>query len=1203
MEYLMTVALISIVVIPTAFLFYNYASDSAEEIDQAQIDKFGREVLSTAETVYYLGQPSRIVIEERLPANVEGIGILQDSSTGTYVLSIDVRTRSGIVNFTYPTQVNIAGSFGAEDVSEGIKNVRIESAPMIGDNAIVTINLGDNLTCNDGTAHNSCGVKPQLCYNGVLYDNCHVCGCPGTVSCKSDGSCLLPKISSIEPSIGLTDGGDTIFINGNYFIDDAGLVVKFDNVAVGITSASTTQIEVVNLFHAEGKVDVEVINSDGGSDTLEDGFTYTLPICDDLDGDGSDAVSALCPAGDDCDDGNADINPGADDICDGVNNDCDDGTADGSGEVAPACPMQLGVCAGSVKSCGGASDWLACTAASYGPDYEPTEVSCSDGLDNDCDGFVDEADAGCSMALVLAPDPVAPFGTVTATVTPSEAPFGAGGYVLNVCDYQGCDGSSCVGSVVSSSCTGVVVSGSSVACTFTAPSNPDNSPYGYYACLGENSDNAVVSVSALGHCAVADTHTDGDDTSPDSARYIHAFSDPVWDSYDCEQDNQLYTGCNCPEPGTSTLSRACDAYTCQGETGAVSCMVEGTWTVAGPWTCDAVVANQGINEQGNNGKCGYQYCGVVEPFSNPDNLYLCAKDNSVAAYTWKLRTSLSTSSETDCTDGYDNDCDNLVDMSDPDCIECADLDSDGFNAISVFCPGSNDCNDNPAANGALMYPGNPEVCDGLDNDCNPATADASGEAAPACPMQLGVCAGSVKSCGGVSGWLACTAANYGPNYESTEVSCSDGLDNDCNNLADVNDPNCVQCSDGADNDGDGNVDWPADAGCDSASDDDERNPIISSVVPASGGTTGGNTVVINGVGNGFVSGLSVTFDGRPATINSVTPAKITLTTPSAPAFNEFTYRRLVAIDNSGNANALTNYQVLVTMDTASLISAGKLRSGCQDIIFTDSDKVTELGYWLESGCNSANTLIWVNVPSIPASSTKNIYVYYGKPSASSASTETIWNFYDAFTVKDAAKWSWFDPWDAVDGAPWGIVGGVAVYPVPTPADWGGERLVNIMAPVSVSSGVGVAIETYVRNVGVQWAYDLQIQVNTGSVRSTVWGDWTDSLFSGSATEWSAASTRNWNPVKLTVKNGQQKIYINGVLERTESVSVTTVNDVRITAKGSSVWDWFRVRKFTEPEPTASLGAEGPAGTLGPVDVKVTNPDGESDTSPNGFTYV
>jgi len=62
-----------------------------------------------------------------------------------------------------------------------------------------------------------------------------------------------------------------------------------------------------------------------------------------------------------------------------------------------------------------------------------------------------------------------------------------------------------------------------------------------------------------------------------------------------------------------------------------------------------------------------------------------------------------------------------------------------------------------------------------------------------------------------------------------------------------------------------------------------------------------------------------------------------------------------------------------------------MRSDCGDIRFTDSDATTLLNYWIESGCNSASTKIWVKVPSIPASSTKTIYVYYGNPSATSAS--------------------------------------------------------------------------------------------------------------------------------------------------------------------------------------------------------------------------
>jgi hypothetical protein len=96
------------------------------------------------------------------------------------------------------------------------------------------------------------------------------------------------------------------------------------------------------------------------------------------------------------------------------------------------------------------------------------------------------------------------------------------------------------------------------------------------------------------------------------------------------------------------------------------------------------------------------------------------------------------------------------------------------------------------------------------------------------------------------------------------------------------------------------------------------------------------------------------------------------------------YRKALTINN--NSNSLTDYQVLTTLDTQSLISSGKMRSDCGDIRFTDSDGQTQLNYWIESGCNTSSTKIWVKVPSIPANSTKTIYFYYGNPSATSQSS-------------------------------------------------------------------------------------------------------------------------------------------------------------------------------------------------------------------------
>lgn len=119
------------------------------------------------------------------------------------------------------------------------------------------------------------------------------------------------------------------------------------------------------------------------------------------------------------------------------------------------------------------------------------------------------------------------------------------------------------------------------------------------------------------------------------------------------------------------------------------------------------------------------------------------------------------------------------------------------------------------------------------------------------------------------------------------------------------------------------------------------------------------------------------------------------------------YRKPVTIDNSGNANTLTDYQILVTLDTQSLILAGKMKTDGGDIRFTDSDKLTLLNYWIESGMNTASTKIWVKVPSISVFSSKIIYVYYGNPSVSSASNGTnTFEFFDDFS-EDLSKW---DTW-------------------------------------------------------------------------------------------------------------------------------------------------------------------------------------------------
>jgi len=118
----------------------------------------------------------------------------------------------------------------------------------------------------------------------------------------------------------------------------------------------------------------------------------------------------------------------------------------------------------------------------------------------------------------------------------------------------------------------------------------------------------------------------------------------------------------------------------------------------------------------------------------------------------------------------------------------------------------------------------------------------------------------------------------------------------------------------------------------------------------------------------------------------------------------FKYRRAITINNPGSS--LSNYTVNVTIDTASLISAGKMRSDCGDVGFGDAD-LNGYPYWLETGtCNTANTRFWVGVTTIP-SGTKTIYIFYGNPTATSISNgDRVFLFFDDFLTADAAKFTY-----------------------------------------------------------------------------------------------------------------------------------------------------------------------------------------------------
>lgn len=121
--------------------------------------------------------------------------------------------------------------------------------------------------------------------------------------------------------------------------------------------------------------------------------------------------------------------------------------------------------------------------------------------------------------------------------------------------------------------------------------------------------------------------------------------------------------------------------------------------------------------------------------------------------------------------------------------------------------------------------------------------------------------------------------------------------------------------------------------------------------------------------------------------------------------DSFAYRQRVDITNAGSAQ--TNFQIAITMDTATLITAGKMQPSCNDIRVVNIDG-TLFTHWIDSGsCNTSSTKIWIKMPSI--STTGNtVYVYYGNPSAINIEDgNKVFDLFDDFSSStlDTSKWT------------------------------------------------------------------------------------------------------------------------------------------------------------------------------------------------------
>jgi len=114
-------------------------------------------------------------------------------------------------------------------------------------------------------------------------------------------------------------------------------------------------------------------------------------VCKDEDMDGYDECDILHPYDSDdliadCNDQDPDIYPGATELCDGIDNDCDGVIDNGFSLLGQPCTVGTGACQKSgFLTCSPDGSTVVCDVSPGAPSSE-----ICDGIDNDCDGVIDE---------------------------------------------------------------------------------------------------------------------------------------------------------------------------------------------------------------------------------------------------------------------------------------------------------------------------------------------------------------------------------------------------------------------------------------------------------------------------------------------------------------------------------------------------------------------------------------------------------------------------------------------------------------------------------------------------------------------------------------------------------------------------------------------------------------------------------------------
>jgi len=118
LEYLIVVSFVVFVVIGLVGVAIFYTSGAKDKLRVNQLSNFANKLITSAESVYFAGEPSKVTITAYLPGGVESFEVLENS------LLFGIRTDSGLTITSFPSDVPLNNVI-TFSLGEGVKRLRI----------------------------------------------------------------------------------------------------------------------------------------------------------------------------------------------------------------------------------------------------------------------------------------------------------------------------------------------------------------------------------------------------------------------------------------------------------------------------------------------------------------------------------------------------------------------------------------------------------------------------------------------------------------------------------------------------------------------------------------------------------------------------------------------------------------------------------------------------------------------------------------------------------------------------------------------------------------------------------------------------------------------------------------------------------------------------------------------------------------------